>query len=101
MSNPSIKLTNANRTKNYIINITYNPKLHGHEVIVLRDLNGSTYNVRTVITDLTYERIPCVFVDVLNRAMPALDQTVKENMIKEFNNPSFRRKDNDRENQKV
>ena len=101
MSNPSIKLTNANRTKNYIINITYNPKLRGHEVIVLRDLNGSTYNVRTVITDLTYERIPCVFVDALNRAMPALDQTVKENMIKEFNNPSFRRKDNDRENQKV
>ena len=101
MSNPSIKLTNTNRTKNYIINITYNPKLHGHEVTVLRDLNGSTYNVRTVITDLTYERIPCVFVDVLNRAMPALDQTVKENMIKEFNNPSFRRKDNDRENQKV
>jgi len=102
MSNPSTKpIVNTNLTEDYIVNVAYNPSHHGYEVVVSRKINGNMYNVKTIITDYIYETVPSALTDVLNQAMIALNRAVKENMIKEFNNPSFRRKDYDREKQDV
>jgi len=76
----------------------YDPKI-GYTVDVSRQVNGQTYHVRTVVSDQMYHT-PQTMTDILTRAMLSLAK-VEENKIKEFPNPSFRRKDYVRKDQDV
>lgn len=101
MSNPSIRSTNTSITETCKVEITFDPNSHGYVVLVSKEIYGKSYYVKSVLADYVYETMPSVVTELLEKAMKALNQLEKETMIKEFNNPSFRRKDDDRKNQTI
>lgn len=96
-------MSNSTRTiipGNFSVNVEHDPRL-GYVVTVSKEIRGKTYCVRSIVSEYTYEAVPDALKEVLDRAIKTLDDEGKRNEIKEFNNPSFRRKDYVKQNQTV
>jgi len=96
MSNPSIRLTNIDNS-NCKVDVKHDA--FGSLLTISKEINGKTYCVTIPVSDYLYKSDPNAMADGINRGILALNQKAKETMIKEFSNPSFRRKDYDRKKQ--
>jgi len=97
MSNPSIRSTNIDNS-NFKVDVKHDA--FGCILLTIsKEINGKTYCVTIPVSDYLYKSDPNAMADGIKRGIVVLNQKAKETMIKEFNNPSFRRKDYDRKKQ--
>jgi len=82
----------------YKIDMYYDEQL-GYVLTVSRNVNGRTLCVRSINSQ--YVESPEILQEVIKQAMHALDNEVKRTEIKEYMNPSFRRKDYDKQSQTI
>jgi len=98
MSTPSIRSTNIDNS-NFKVDVKYDA--FGYVLTISKEINGKTYCVTIPVSDYIYKWDPNAMADGIKRGIVVLNQKAEETMIKEFNNPSFRRKDYDRKKQTI